>query len=227
MAAVPQRVDASAALAVPGVKRVVTIEGHQNPTWLKPGVAVVADSTWAAMKGREALRVTWDEGEGRSESSDVARRRSSARWLRSRGKCSATRATSRAHSSRRGRRSTSPTRRRSSRTRRSSRRTASRTCTMGAARLSARCRCRRPARKSSPACSASRAKSVSVQMTRIGGGFGRRLMSDYAAEAAYRLEGGRRAGAGGLVARGRHAARLLPAGRAPSRPRRRSAPTDV
>ena len=68
-AAVPRRVDARAALAVPGVKRVVTIEGHKNPTWLKPGVAVVADSTWAAMKGREALRVTWDEGEGRDESS--------------------------------------------------------------------------------------------------------------------------------------------------------------
>ena len=54
---------------MPGVKRVVTIEGHENPTWLKPGVAVVADSTWAAMKGREALRVTWDEGAGRDESS--------------------------------------------------------------------------------------------------------------------------------------------------------------
>jgi isoquinoline 1-oxidoreductase subunit beta len=65
----PARVDATATLAVPGVKRVITIEGHKNPTWLKPGVAVVADSTWAAMQGREALRVTWDEGEGRDESS--------------------------------------------------------------------------------------------------------------------------------------------------------------
>jgi isoquinoline 1-oxidoreductase subunit beta len=66
----PASVDAAAALAVPGVKRVVTIEGHNNPTWLKPGVAVVADSTWAALKGREALRVTWDEGEGRNASSE-------------------------------------------------------------------------------------------------------------------------------------------------------------
>jgi len=65
----PARVDAAAALAVPGVKKVVTIEGHKNPTWLKPGVAVVADSTWAAMRGRDALQVTWDEGEGRDESS--------------------------------------------------------------------------------------------------------------------------------------------------------------
>src|SRR5262249_50819298 len=65
----PLRVDSRAALAVPGVTRVVTIEGHANPTWLKPGVAVVATSTWAAMKGRDALRVTWDEGDGGTESS--------------------------------------------------------------------------------------------------------------------------------------------------------------
>ena len=64
----PASVDASAALAVPGVRRVVTIEGHRNPTYLRPGVAVIADSTWAAMKGREALRVQWDEGAGREES---------------------------------------------------------------------------------------------------------------------------------------------------------------
>jgi isoquinoline 1-oxidoreductase beta subunit len=65
----PARVDSSAALAVPGVRRVVTIAGHANPTYLKPGVAVVGESTWAAMKGREALRVEWDEGSGASESS--------------------------------------------------------------------------------------------------------------------------------------------------------------
>jgi len=65
----PSRVDAAAALAVPGVRRVIPIEGLANPTYLKPGVAVVADSTWAAMKGREALRVEWDEGSGAGESS--------------------------------------------------------------------------------------------------------------------------------------------------------------
>jgi isoquinoline 1-oxidoreductase beta subunit len=65
----PSRVDAAAALAVPGVRRVVTIEGHANPTYLKPGVAVVAESTWAALKGREALRVEWSEGAGVGESS--------------------------------------------------------------------------------------------------------------------------------------------------------------
>ena len=44
--------DAAAALAVPGVTDVVEIPR---------GVAVVAQSTWAAMKGREALTVAWDE----------------------------------------------------------------------------------------------------------------------------------------------------------------------
>jgi isoquinoline 1-oxidoreductase beta subunit len=65
----PARVDSARALAVPGVRRVVTIDGHPNPTYLRPGVAVVADSTWAAMKGREALHVEWDEGAGAAESS--------------------------------------------------------------------------------------------------------------------------------------------------------------
>lgn len=65
----PARIDSARALAVPGVRRVVTIEGHTNPTYLTPGVAVVADSTWAAMKGREALHVEWDEGGGAAESS--------------------------------------------------------------------------------------------------------------------------------------------------------------
>jgi len=45
--------DASRALKVKGVKKVVQIGS---------GVAVVADSYWAAKKGRDALSVTWDEG---------------------------------------------------------------------------------------------------------------------------------------------------------------------
>jgi isoquinoline 1-oxidoreductase beta subunit len=48
----PAAVDAAKAKAVKGVSDVVTIPG---------GVAVVASSTWAAIKGREALEVTWDD----------------------------------------------------------------------------------------------------------------------------------------------------------------------
>lgn len=45
--------DATKAKAVPGVKQVVQISN---------GVAVVADNTWAAMEGRKALEIKWDEG---------------------------------------------------------------------------------------------------------------------------------------------------------------------
>jgi isoquinoline 1-oxidoreductase beta subunit len=48
--------DATAAKKVPGV-----VEVYQIPT----GVAVVADNTWAARQGRDALVVKWDESQGR------------------------------------------------------------------------------------------------------------------------------------------------------------------
>jgi len=64
----PIKFDATRARQVPGVRDVVEIKGLDNPTLLMPGVAVVADSTWAAFKGREALVVQWDEGPHASES---------------------------------------------------------------------------------------------------------------------------------------------------------------
>jgi isoquinoline 1-oxidoreductase beta subunit len=45
--------DASPALAVPGVRQVVEVD---------QGVAVLADNTWAAIQGREALDIQWDDG---------------------------------------------------------------------------------------------------------------------------------------------------------------------
>jgi len=56
------RFDPSPALAVPGVRQVVRVDGLENPTHLLPGVAVVADSTWAALRGRDALKVDWTHG---------------------------------------------------------------------------------------------------------------------------------------------------------------------
>jgi isoquinoline 1-oxidoreductase beta subunit len=49
----PKRFDATKTLAVPGVHRVLEIPS---------GIAVLADSTWAALRGREALQVEWDLG---------------------------------------------------------------------------------------------------------------------------------------------------------------------
>jgi isoquinoline 1-oxidoreductase beta subunit len=179
----PVAVDAAAALAVPGVTRVVTIEGHTNPTWLRPGVAVVANSTWAAMKGREALRVTWDEGDGRDESSASlsAQFRSLAakpgKILGDQGNVG--RAFAQAHTN---------------------------VDVVYEAPFLAhatlepqnciahvhdgRCDILGPLQMPTSGAQVVAAvlgiprESVSVQMTRIGGGFGRRLMSDYAAEAA-------------------------------------------
>ncbi len=65
-----QRFDATAALKVKGVKKVFTtkpIAGPQTETPYMPhdireGVVVVADSFWAAKKGRDALIIAWDGG---------------------------------------------------------------------------------------------------------------------------------------------------------------------
>jgi isoquinoline 1-oxidoreductase beta subunit len=52
--------DAAAAMAVPGVVKVVQVPG---------GVAVVAKSFWAAKQGRDALNVEWDESNAEKRSS--------------------------------------------------------------------------------------------------------------------------------------------------------------
>lgn len=62
-------VDDSRARAVAGVQDVVVIPPMENPMHRVAGVAVLADSTWAAMKGREALSVEWAPGKHPDESS--------------------------------------------------------------------------------------------------------------------------------------------------------------
>jgi isoquinoline 1-oxidoreductase beta subunit len=59
------RVDSARALAVPGVKRVIELPAAKRPYAFQPwgGVAVLAENTWAAMRGRAALSITWDHGE--------------------------------------------------------------------------------------------------------------------------------------------------------------------
>ncbi|MFP2929212.1 molybdopterin cofactor-binding domain-containing protein [Pyxidicoccus sp. 3LG] len=60
--------DATRALAVPGVKRVLELPAPKKPFTFQQwgGVAVLAENTWAAMKGRAALDITWDDGENAS-----------------------------------------------------------------------------------------------------------------------------------------------------------------
>jgi isoquinoline 1-oxidoreductase subunit beta len=56
--------DPAEALKVPGVERVVQIEASPPPAHFNPlgGVAVLARNTWAAMQGRRALKIVWDDG---------------------------------------------------------------------------------------------------------------------------------------------------------------------
>jgi isoquinoline 1-oxidoreductase subunit beta len=79
--------DPARALAVPGVRKVIEVpaielqplfgeeraphSGHQHYLW--GGVAVVADSTWQAMAGRKVLKVEWNNGPGADESTEKQR----------------------------------------------------------------------------------------------------------------------------------------------------------
>jgi len=64
---------AAKAKAITGVRDVFEIPALGADKFTAGGIAVVADSTWTAMKGREALDITWDHGAAVSESSDGMR----------------------------------------------------------------------------------------------------------------------------------------------------------
>ena len=55
--------DDKGALAVKGVLKVISIEGAMAPSGFEPlgGIAVVAENTWAAIKGRDALNIRWSD----------------------------------------------------------------------------------------------------------------------------------------------------------------------
>jgi isoquinoline 1-oxidoreductase beta subunit len=57
-------VDDSAALKVKGVKQTIPIDPFTPPHQFQPlgGVAVIADNTWSAFKGRAQLKIEWDNG---------------------------------------------------------------------------------------------------------------------------------------------------------------------
>ncbi len=58
------RFEAAGTKAVEGVREVIELDN---------GVAVVAENTWAAMQGRQALEITWDEGANATVNSDTIR----------------------------------------------------------------------------------------------------------------------------------------------------------
>jgi isoquinoline 1-oxidoreductase subunit beta len=67
----PAHFDAAKAKAATGVRDVFEIPALGADMFTAGGVVVVADSTWSAMKGREALQITWDHGAAVSESTET------------------------------------------------------------------------------------------------------------------------------------------------------------
>ena len=68
-------VDSTAAEHVSGVERIVRLDHTPPPSGMLPagGVAVIATSTWAAIQGRNALKITWNDGPNNSYESTAYR----------------------------------------------------------------------------------------------------------------------------------------------------------
>ena len=75
-----RRLDSSEALKVAGVLKIVEIPAFQGPAAFQPlgGVAVVARNTWAAMQGRAALKIEWDDGPNATYESAAFRQQQAA-----------------------------------------------------------------------------------------------------------------------------------------------------
>ena len=69
------RYDASRALETPGVHQVVEVEPVGSGVHVHAGVAVVAENSWAAIRGRDALEIEWDRGPFGDDTSEEYSRR--------------------------------------------------------------------------------------------------------------------------------------------------------
>ena len=86
-------VDNADALKVTGVAQTIVIDPFKPPPAFQPlgGVAVLADSTWAAFQGRKKLKIEWDNGLNETYDSDQFKKdlqetaRKSAKVIRSQG----------------------------------------------------------------------------------------------------------------------------------------------
>ena len=69
----PKSIDDTAALATPGVIRTIELPTLEPPAAFKPlgGVAVIASDTWAAIQGRFALNIEWEESENADYDSET------------------------------------------------------------------------------------------------------------------------------------------------------------
>ncbi|MEZ5708931.1 MAG: molybdopterin cofactor-binding domain-containing protein [Blastomonas sp.] len=62
--------DIAEAEAVPGVEKVLVMKGGEDPLLLVDGVAIIASNWWTANKAREKLKIEWDNGEWGSHSNE-------------------------------------------------------------------------------------------------------------------------------------------------------------
>jgi isoquinoline 1-oxidoreductase subunit beta len=80
--------DAAEALKVPGVVKVFALDGTPPPSQFLPigGIVVVAKDTWGAIKGRSLLKIDWDDGAHASYDSAAYRSELEAAVQKSGGK---------------------------------------------------------------------------------------------------------------------------------------------
>ncbi|HLK04818.1 MAG TPA: molybdopterin cofactor-binding domain-containing protein [Candidatus Acidoferrum sp.] len=69
-------IDDSATLAVKGVQKTAVLDTFKPPIMFQAlgGVAVVADNTWAAIEGKKKLKIEWNETDHKNHSSDAYRK---------------------------------------------------------------------------------------------------------------------------------------------------------
>ena len=71
----PKSINNAAALAIPGVLKTFELPAASAPAGFNPlgGIAVIGTDTWAAIQGREALEVEWTDGDNADYDSSVFR----------------------------------------------------------------------------------------------------------------------------------------------------------